>query len=137
MSDKPVEITRREFIRSDLSMLFRVGEDLPFWVPLNQIEVRSVVGSDSIIQVEAPEDLEEIKKEGGVTGKRDLRKNWRNIWCILRSIDRHEVQFSDPYRAEEWKFSQWPEFRDDPHAYFVRCEDVVADAIWAAVDKQL
>ena len=26
--------------------------------------------------------------------------------------------------------------QDDPHAYFVRCEDVVADAIWAAVEKR-
>ena len=69
--------------------------------------------------------------------KTELRKKFRNIWCILRSIDMHEVQFSDPARAEEWKAYRWAEFRDDPQAYFVRCEDVVADAIWEAVEKRM
>ena len=67
----------------------------------------------------------------------DLRKNYRNIWCILRSIDMHEVEFSDPARVEEWKAYRWAEFRDDPHSYFLRCEDVVADAIWEAVENRL
>ena len=137
MSDKLGESTRRELIRSDLSMLFRVGEDLPFWVPLNQIEVRSLVGSGSIIQVEAPEDLEAIKKEVAVTERGGLRKDWLKIWCILRLIDEHEVTFSDPARAEEWKAYLWAAFRDNPHHFFVRCEPIVSDAIWAAVEKRL
>ena len=52
-----------------------------------------------------------------------LRKNYRNIWCILRSIDMHEVEFSDPARAEEWKTHRWAKFRDDPHSYFIRYSD--------------
>ena len=66
-----------------------------------------------------------------------LRTNYRNIWCVLRSIDMGEVEFSDPARAEEWKMYRWAKFRDDPHSYFIRCEPAVADAIWEAVEKRL
>ena len=66
-----------------------------------------------------------------------LRKNYRNIWCILRSIDAHEVKFSDPARAEEWKFYEWTKCQANPHSYFARCEPAVADAIWDAVEKRL
>ena len=57
-----------------------------------------------------------------------LRNQWRNIWCILRSLDRHEIQYPD---------LDWPKFRDDPHGYFVRCDTATADAIWAAVEKRM
>lgn len=136
MRSKPGEITRRELIRSDLSMLFRVGEDLPFWVPLNQIEVRSFLGSDPIIQVEVPEELEAAKKEVAVT-EGGWRKDWSNVWFILQTIDKHEVKFSDPEQADGWLFYEWPKFRVDPAGYFAGCENVVGEAIWAAVEKKL
>ena len=62
-----------------------------------------------------------------------LRKNYRNIWCILRSIDRHEVKFSDPMIVdEEFTDFQWEAFRNSPHEYFIRCDYVeLRDAIWA------
>ena len=66
-----------------------------------------------------------------------LRKNYRNIWCILRSIDMHEVQFSDPELEEKWEAYRWDKFRENPHMYFTSCSTIVADAIWAAVDKRL
>lgn len=66
-----------------------------------------------------------------------LRKDYRNVWCILRSIDMDEVEFSDPARAEEWKAYLWAAFRDNPHHFFIKCEPIVSDAIWAAVEKCL
>ena len=57
-----------------------------------------------------------------------IRKAWRNIWCILRSLDRHEIECDS---------LDWPRFRDDPHAYFVRCDDATSDAIWAAVERRM
>ena len=40
-------------------------------------------------------------------GRPTLRKMYRNVWCILRSIDRDEVLFSDPSLSEQWKTVQW------------------------------
>lgn len=69
--------------------------------------------------------------------KNELRKSWRNIWCILRSIDQDEVQFETLARKQEWDRWHWSRFREDPHGFFVRCDTFFADAIWAAVEKRL
>ena len=57
-----------------------------------------------------------------------LRKNYRNIWCILRSLDRHEIDCPG---------LDWPAFRDHPHEFFLRCDDPTSDSIWKAVEKRL
>ena len=43
-----------------------------------------------------------------------LRKSWRNIWCILRALDRHEVRFENPILENQWKEVWWAAFRDQP-----------------------
>ena len=70
-------------------------------------------------------------EKGGITAMNEsakLRKDYRNIWCILRSLDRHEINCPS---------LDWPAFRDDPHAFFVRCDTPTADAIWKAVEKRM
>ena len=42
------------------------------------------------------------------------RSRWRNIWCILRSIDLFELDLTSCPDFD------WPKFRDNPHSYFVR-----------------
>ena len=66
-----------------------------------------------------------------------LRKNYRNVWCILRTIDQQDVSFSDPALEDEWKICWWTAFRESPHRFFIRCDTRVADAIWAVVEKRL
>ena len=66
-----------------------------------------------------------------------LREHWRNIWCILRSIDRHEVKFSDPALQQEWEAYHWPRFRDNPHGHFIKCDSRVSDAIWEIVLERM
>ena len=61
----------------------------------------------------------------------NLRKNYRDVWCILRTLDLHEE-----VDATRTGFD-WDLFRRDPHRYFIRCQDDVADMIWAAVEKRL
>ena len=60
----------------------------------------------------------------------DDRAEWRNIWCILRSIDLHELDELAP-------FSCWPSFREDPHGFLVLADDRTADAIWRVIEKRL
>ena len=59
----------------------------------------------------------------------DDRDQWRNIWCILRSIDFREIK--------DLSLVDWGKFRSDPHGYLVRSGDSRADAIWAAVEKRM
>ena len=65
------------------------------------------------------------------------RAQWRNIWCILRSLDCHEVEFSNPALQKDWVESEWEIFREHPHSFVVRCSDKVADAIWEAVERRM
>ena len=58
----------------------------------------------------------------------NLRRAYRNIWCILRSLDRHEIKLES---------LDWESFRDDPHAFFIKCDTPTADAIWEAVERRM
>ena len=49
-----------------------------------------------------------------MNGSDELRTNYLKIWGILRSIDKADVTFFDPARAEEWKAYRWAEFRTIP-----------------------
>ena len=61
------------------------------------------------------------------------RGQWRNIWCILRSLDWHEISGG----SYGLSIGDWGKFRSDPHGYLIRADDSQADAIWAAVEKRL
>ena len=74
---------------------------------------------------------------GMMNERLDLRRNYRNVWCILRSIDQHEVRFSDPKWEKEWNDFRWAAFRENPHEYFLQAPDIVSDAIWAALEVRL
>ena len=71
----------------------------------------------------------------------DDRAEWRNIWCILRSLDYHELRRA----GSEWGLSEgwdplnvgWPKFRDDPHGYLLQTDVAQAAIIWSAVEKRL
>ena len=65
---------------------------------------------------------------------KEERSQWRNIWCILRSLDWHELEASGAGDIEEFG---WHEFRDYPHQYLIQASDRQADAIWTAVEKRL
>ena len=66
------------------------------------------------------------------TLKGSERDRWRNIWCILRSIDLYELEGGD------FPVVDWPIFRDNPHAYFVRnFDNQIGDAIWEVVEKRM
>ena len=62
----------------------------------------------------------------------DERAKWRNIWCILRSLDKDEVEAAEPGRDFDW-----PRFRDAPQQYLIRADAQQADGIWRAVEKRL
>ena len=72
-------------------------------------------------------------------GPDSLRTAYRNIWCILRSLDLHEIeaQFAAGPLDTQWRENlcdwHWPSFRDDPHVYFLTVNDTIADCIWRAV----
>ena len=57
------------------------------------------------------------------------RVQWRNIWCILRSLDLHELK-----RVPNF---DWDNFRDKPHRYLISTDDRQAAAIWDAVEKRM
>ena len=59
------------------------------------------------------------------------RSQWRNIWCILRSLDWWD--FDESVRDQV----NWKSFLPDPHGYVIRTDDRQADAIWRAVEKRL
>jgi hypothetical protein len=54
------------------------------------------------------------------------RQQFRDALCILRSIDAHEL--GDP----QW----WPQFRDDPYLFYLRCDDKREALIWAVVEAR-
>ena len=73
--------------------------------------------------------------EGGETVKhlsKEDRAQWRNVWCVLRSLDSHEIEPDRIIKVVDWRF-----FCLDPHAYLIRANDRQADAIWTAVEKRL
>ena len=74
---------------------------------------------------------------GMMNERLNLRRNYRNVWCILRAIDQHEVRFSDPEWEKEWNDFRWAAFRENPHEYFLQAPDIVSDAIWAALEVRL
>ena len=61
------------------------------------------------------------------------RHEWRNIYCILHSLDAHEIKIPEDTPTE----FDWPAFRDNPHQYLLKCSDGVAELIWKAVEKRL
>ena len=71
----------------------------------------------------------------------ERRAEYRNIWCILRSLDQHEVeaQFdsvpdSDRRNLVDW---DWPKFRNDPHAFYIKANDTLSAAIWRGVKERM
>ena len=62
------------------------------------------------------------------------RSQWRNIWCILRSLDNDELEASGAVYVPGF---DWFKFQADPHAYLIHAEHVQAAAIWRAVEKRL
>ena len=70
---------------------------------------------------------------------RDERAQWRNIWCILRSVGKEPLRSSlDLHELGELApFSNWPSFREDPHGFLARADDRQAALIWAAVEKRM
>ena len=57
-------------------------------------------------------------------------KRWRNVWCILRSLDRFEIKTDHPD-------FDWFTFRQEPHEYFARNFDSpIGRAIWDAVENR-
>ena len=62
------------------------------------------------------------------------RAKWRNIWAILSSLDRHEMNAVG--LTVSMGFS-WPYFRSDPHRYLMSTDDTQAELIWRAVEKRL
>ena len=77
------------------------------------------------------------EKTKRMNSEQTTRSMWRNIYCILRSIDKDEVKFSDPRMQEEWDKFRWSNFRDDPHGFIVRCDTYFAEAIWQAVERRM
>ena len=59
------------------------------------------------------------------------RHEFRNIYCILHSLDAYELTDLDQDEFD------WPKFRDNPHDYFLKCPDGLADGIWKAVEKRM
>ena len=62
------------------------------------------------------------------------RAQWRNVWCILRSLDWPELDAAGAGDIEEFG---WYEFRAEPHRYLLRTDDRQASVIWRAVEKRL
>ena len=58
------------------------------------------------------------------------KRQWLNIYCILRSLDLHELDGGMPG-------FDWESFRDDPHQYFLKCPSSVSDMIWDAVKRRM
>lgn len=56
----------------------------------------------------------------------DALVQFHNRMRVLMSIDSHEL--GDP----NW----WPRFRDDPHRFFIRCDDETAEKIWAVIEQR-
>ena len=69
-----------------------------------------------------------------MTITKEQRQAWRNIWCILHSLDLHELRAAG---ASDDIFFHWESFRADPHRYVLRTDDFQAAAIWAAVEKRM
>ena len=61
------------------------------------------------------------------------RSRWRNIWCILRSLDWHDISGG----SYGLSIGDWVKFRSNPHGYLIRTDDRQADAIWRAVEKRM
>ena len=61
-----------------------------------------------------------------------MRSEFRNVFCILRSLDVHEIDRD----AAGFEF-EGDKFLEDPHTYLIQCPDRVADAIWAAVERRM
>ena len=57
---------------------------------------------------------------------RNDRDQFLNRLRILRSIDAIEVP----------DVACWPDFRDDPYEYVIRCSDADAAHIWTALRKR-
>ena len=62
------------------------------------------------------------------------RSVWRNIWCVLRTIDLYELKESGATNCPDF---DWEKFAADPHSYLIRTDDRQAHAIWKAVEKRI
>lgn len=57
----------------------------------------------------------------------------RNILALLRSLDMHEIAQAGFPMIER----VWPEFSDDPYAFFLRAPDAAQEAITRAMNRRL
>ena len=69
-----------------------------------------------------------------MTITKEQRGMWRNIWCVLRSLELDELQEAGAIVPLGFN---WPAFRHNPHGYLIRTDDSQAAVIWAAVEKRM
>ena len=60
-------------------------------------------------------------------------REWRNAWCVIRSIDRHELELAG-LRLDD---DRWMRFRYHPHEFLIRADDETARIIWSIVRKRM
>ena len=65
---------------------------------------------------------------------------------LLRSIDLHELQavglWTEAHPKTEtreagYAWNRWLSFQEQPHDFFIRCDDETAAKIWAAMEKRM
>jgi hypothetical protein len=60
---------------------------------------------------------------------------FHNVLRILSSIDLPELQAVDLFT--DGNNAGWKDFRDHPHAFFIRCDDETAAKIWQVVERRM
>ena len=74
------------------------------------------------------------------TLSKEARSQWRNVWCILRSLDHYELEEVGVSELPEgWVALDlgWPDFCDNPHRYLLQTDVAQAAIIWRAVEKRM
>ncbi len=59
-----------------------------------------------------------------------IQREFRNILCILRSIDKHELV------QEGVDIELWDRFKADPYMTFIQMSDQDALGIWRIVERR-
>ncbi len=58
-------------------------------------------------------------------------KEFRNALCILRSIDRHELEQAGVLQGGPLRDTRWLDFRHDPYEFLLRADDATTGKLWA------
>lgn len=72
-------------------------------------------------------------KHGGNGGRMSMDEFHNGLRTLL-SLD-----FSDLVRAgvfHDWQTDKWEQFQRDPFRFFIRTDEVTADAIWAIIQAR-